>query len=239
MCAIYIIACLYILMVYINEIPAAISLIVKSAFTPEAGYGGFIGVLVTGFRRAAFSNEAGVGSAAIAHSAAKSEYPIQEGFVAILEPFIDTVIICTMTALVIVITGAYNNPEYATLISADQGAALTSRAMGSVISWFPYVLSVSVVLFAFSTVISWSYYGERCFSYLFGEKYSLGYKLLLCVVIFLGAITTSTNVLEFGDLMILGMAFPNILGIYILIPRVKTELNVYWAKVKSGEIKSN
>ena len=142
-----------------------------------------------------------------------------------------------MTALVIVITGAYNNPEYATLIASQQGAALTSRAMGEVIPWFPYVLSVSVALFAFSTIISWSYYGERCFTYLFSEKYSNVYKVLLCVVVFLGAITTSTNVLEFGDLMILGMAFPNIMGVYFLVPRVKQELNDYMAKLKDGTIK--
>ncbi|MEM7645469.1 MAG: alanine/glycine:cation symporter family protein [Pseudomonadota bacterium] len=238
MCGLYIFACLYILLQFWTEIPSAISLILSSAFTPEAGYGGFLGVLVTGFRRAAFSNEAGVGSAAIAHSAAKSEYPIQEGIVALLEPFIDTVVICTMTALVIVISGAYNNPAYQALIDGNQGAALTSRAMGEVIPWFPYILSIAVVLFAFSTIISWSYYGERCFSYLFGEKYSLVFKLTLCVVVFLGAITTSTNVLEFGDLMILGMAFPNILGVYFLVPRVKQELETYWGKLKSGEIKA-
>ena len=239
MCGIYIAACLYILFINFAEIPSAFALILKSAFTSEAGYGGFIGVLITGFRRAAFSNEAGVGSAAIAHSAAKSEYPVQEGIVALLEPFIDTVVICTMTALVIVITGAYANPLYGELIQANQGAALTSRAMGEVIPWFPYVLSISVVLFAFSTIISWSYYGERCFSYIFSEKYALLFKLSLCIVVFLGAITTSTNVLEFGDLMILGMAFPNILGVYFLVPRVKKELNDYIAKVKSGTIKEN
>ncbi len=239
MCGLYISACLYILSLYYTQIPDAISLIFTSAFSPEAGYGGFIGVLVTGFRRAAFSNEAGVGSSAIAHSAAKSEFPIQEGLVALLEPFIDTVIICTMTALVIVITGAYINPDYSALIQANQGAALTSRAMGEIIPWFPKVLSLAVVLFAFSTIISWSYYGERCFVYIFGEKYSIAYKLTLCVVIFLGAITTSTNVLEFGDLMILGMAFPNILGVYLLLPRVRLELNDYWGKVRSGLILSN
>ena len=239
MCGIYIAACLYILFVNFTEIPAAFALILKSAFTPAAGYGGFLGVLITGFRRAAFSNEAGVGSAAIAHSAAKSEYPVQEGIVALLEPFIDTVVICTMTALVIVITGAYNNPLYTDMIQANQGAALTSRAMGEVIPWFPYVLSVSVVLFAFSTIISWSYYGERCFSYIFSEKYSMVFKLALCVVVFLGAITTSTNVLEFGDLMILGMAFPNILGVYFLMPRVRKELDEYLAKVKDGTVKPN
>ncbi len=237
MCGVYVAACLYILGTNFSEIPEAFSIIISSAFSPAAGYGGFVGVLITGFRRAAFSNEAGVGSAAIAHSAAKSDHPIQEGLVALLEPFIDTVIICTMTALVIVITGAYSNPLYAELITLNQGAALTSRAMGEVIPWFPYVLSFSVLLFAFSTIISWSYYGERCFTYLFSEKYSFLYKISLCVVIFLGAITTSTNVLEFGDLMILGMAFPNIMGVYFLVPRVKKELNEYMGKVQSGVIK--
>ncbi len=239
MCGIYVVACLYILMVNYALVPQAFGEIISSAFSPEAGYGGFIGVLITGFRRAAFSNEAGVGSAAIAHSAAKSEFPIQEGIVALLEPFIDTVLICTMTALVIVITGAYNDPIYADLINGNQGAALTSRAMGEVIPWFPYVLSLSVVLFAFSTIISWSYYGERCFTYIFSEKYSAVYKIILCVVIFLGAITTSTNVLEFGDLMILGMAFPNILGVYFLVPRVKKELDEYMERVKTGTLLQN
>lgn len=237
MCGIYICACMYILVSFAGQIPSTIVLIVKSAFSFEATYGGFIGVLVTGFKRAAFSNEAGVGSAAIAHSAAKSEYPIQEGIVALLEPFIDTVVICTMSALVIVITGAYNNPEYADLIAKSQGAALTSRAMGSVISWFPYVLAVSVWLFAYSTIISWSYYGERCFSYVFSEKYAIVYKILLCIGVFLGAITTATNVLEFGDLMILGMAFPNILGVYFLLPRVRKELNTYIDLRKKGIVK--
>ncbi|MCJ8277540.1 MAG: amino acid carrier protein, partial [Bdellovibrionales bacterium] len=239
MCGLYILACRYILAMNASLIPTAFSSIISSAFSPEATYGGFIGVLVTGFKRAAFSNEAGVGSAAIAHAAAKSEYNIQEGIVALLEPFIDTVVICTMTDLVIVITGDYNNPEYITLIDSNQGAAVTSRAMGQVIPWFPYVLSVAVVLFAFSPIISWSYYGERCFSYIFGEKYSMGFKILLLIVVFLGAITTSANVLEFGDLMILGMAFPNIFGIYFLVGRVKKELNEYWAKLESGEIKAN
>ncbi len=239
MCGVYVLACVYILAQNVSIIPDAFGLILSEAFSPQAGYGGFLGVLITGFRRAAFSNEAGVGSAAIAHSAAKSEFPIQEGIVALLEPFIDTVVICTMTALVIVITGAYNNPIHAELVNSNQGAALTSRAMGEVIPWFPYVLSLSVVLFAFSTIISWSYYGERCFTYIFSEKYSFLYKTTLCIVIFLGAITTSTNVLEFGDLMILGMAFPNILGVYFLVPRVKKELNEYWDRVKDGTVVSS
>ena len=238
MCGIYVLACLYIILANANMIPYAFGQIFAGAFSPEAGYGGLIGVLVTGFKRAAFSNEAGVGSAAIAHSAAKSDHPVQEGIVALLEPFIDTVVICTMTALVIIITGAYNNPDFATIIEAKQGAALTSRAMAQVLPWFPVVLSISVFLFAFSTIISWSYYGERCFTFLFGEKYSMVFKLALMLVVFLGAITTSTNVLEFGDLMILGMAFPNILGVYFLSPKLKATMEEYFGMLKSGQIKA-
>ncbi len=231
MCGIYVLACLYILVTSYAQIPAAISLIFKSAFSFEAGFGGFLGVIVTGFKRAAFSNEAGLGSAAIAHSAAKTKYAAEEGIVALLEPFIDTIVVCTMTALVIVITNAANNPEWASLVENSQGAALTSAAMGSVISWFPYLLSIAVILFAYSTIISWSYYGERCFVHLFSEKYSMVYKVLLLIVIFLGSITTSTNILEFGDLMILGMGIPNILGLLFLSGKVKAHLKDYLKKV--------
>ena len=237
MCGIYVAAALYILIVKFDQVPGAFATIVSSAFSADATYGGFMGILVTGFKRAAFSNEAGVGSAAIAHAAAKAHHPVQEGIVALLEPFIDTVVICTMTALVIVITGAYANPEYATLVQSNSGAALTSRAMGEVLPWFPYVLSMSVLLFAFSTIISWSYYGERCFTYLFGEKHSMTYKVLLLIVVFLGAVTTSTTVLEFGDLMILGMAFPNMLGVYFLAPKLKKVLTSYWQDLLDGKIK--
>lgn len=235
MCGIYVLACLWILLTNAGAIPSAISAIVTEAFTPEAGYGGLIGVLVMGFRRAAFSNEAGVGSAAIAHSAARTEYPVREGIVALLEPFIDTVVVCTMTALVIVITGAYDNPEYRHFVDANNGAGLTSRAMQEQISWFPYVLSVAVVLFAYSTMISWSYYGERCWAYLFGDRASMAYRLLFLVFVFLGAVVSATNVLDLSDLMILGMAFPNILGVALLSGRVKQDLNDYWAKYKAGE----
>jgi len=234
MCGVYVAACLFVILADYQLIPWAFGTIMREAFMPEALYGGFIGVLVTGFQRAAFSNEAGIGSAPIAHSAAKTQHPVREGIVALLEPFIDTIVVCTMTALVIVITGAYNDPLYSELISTHQGAALTSMAFGSVISWFPFVLSIAVVLFAYSTMISWSYYGERCWAYLFGEKYSLVYKTLVLVVIFLGSITTSTNVLEFGDLMILSMAFPNILGVLMLSGKVKTALNDYWNKLGTG-----
>ncbi|OIP43999.1 MAG: alanine glycine permease [Deltaproteobacteria bacterium CG2_30_63_29] len=234
MCTLYVGACLYILAVYFREIPAAISLIIVEAFSPTAVAGGFIGVVITGVKRAAFSNEAGIGSAAIAHSAAKTAYPVREGIVALLEPFIDTVVICTMTALVVVITGAYNNPAYADLISKNQGAALTSEAMGGVISWFPYLLTIAVILFAYSTMISWSYYGERCWTWLLGDKSSIYYKLLFLLFVFLGSIVTATNVLELSDLMILGMAVPNILGLYILSNDVGGELKVYMDKLQSG-----
>ena len=238
MVGVYVLACLYILFSHFGEIPAAFGTIITGAFAPTAVAGGFIGVLVQGFRRAAFSNEAGAGSAAIAHSAAKCEYPVREGFVALLEPFIDTVVVCTMTALVIVITGAYANPEYEAIRAAGQGAALTSRAFGERISWFPYVLSVAVFLFAYSTMISWSYYGERCWAYLFGDHSSMSYRVLFLVFVFLGSVISAVNVLDFGDLMILGMAFPNIFGVVLLSPKIKRELDSYWSKLRSGEIRT-
>lgn len=235
MCGIYVLACLWILLVKATEIPHAFYTILSEAFTPEAGFGGFLGVLVMGFRRAAFSNEAGVGSAAIAHSAAKTDYPVREGIVALLEPFIDTVVICTMTALVIVITGAYENPKYAHYVAANNGAALTSDAMEELIWWFPWVLSVAVMLFAYSTMISWSYYGERCWAYLFGDRASMAYRVVFLVFVVLGAVMSATNVLDLSDLAILGMAFPNILGVLLLSGMVKRDLDDYWKKLKAGE----
>jgi alanine or glycine:cation symporter, AGCS family len=237
MAGIYVTAALVILGMNFTRIPWAFGEIMSQAFNPSAVYGGFIGVLVIGFQRAAFSNEAGAGSAAIAHSAAKTPYPVREGIVALLEPFIDTVVICTMTALVIVITGAYNNPEYEALRQGAQGAALTSRAMGEQLSFFPVILSFAVFLFAYSTMISWSYYGERCWAWLFGDRTSGIYRALFLVCTFLGSVATSANVLNFGDLMILGMAFPNILGVVILSGKVKAELDDYWRRLKSGEIR--
>jgi len=237
MCGIYILAGLAIIVLNIQKVPESLLLIVQGAFNPDAMYGGFLGVLIMGFRRAAFSNEAGVGSAAIAHSAAKTEYPVREGIVASLGPFIDTIVICSMTALVIIITGAYNDPQYASLIESNNGAALTSEAMDSQIPYFQYVLSVAVILFAYSTMISWSYYGERCWAFLFGDskKASLSYRILFLIFVVLGSIVSATNVLDFGDLMILGMAFPNILGVLLLSNRVKRELDAYWKRYKSGE----
>jgi alanine or glycine:cation symporter, AGCS family len=237
MCGIYILACLWVILSHAGDIPWAFGEIISGAFTPDAGYGGFIGVLIMGFQRAAFSNEAGVGSAAIAHSAAKSHYAAREGIVALLEPFIDTIVICTMTALVIVVSHAYNNPDYEVLRQTSQGAALTSRAFGEVLSWFPYVLSLATVLFAYSTMISWSYYGERCFTYLAGEKYSMIYRCAFVFVVFISATASAGNVLDFSDLMLLGMAFPNLIGVYWMMGRVKKDADAYMDMVKKGDFK--
>jgi len=242
MCGVYVLACLYIILSMFGDVPAAVGTIVSGAFSPEAGFGGFIGVLVQGFRRAAFSNEAGVGSAAIAHSAAKTDHPVREGIVALLEPLIDTIIVCSMTGIVIVLTGAYDgaaNPEFAPYLDNANGAGLTSQAFGSVVSWFPAVLSVAVILFAFSTMISWSYYGERCWAFLFGDKSSMVYRILFLVMTFMGSVLTSTNILDMSDLMILGMAFPNILGLYILSGDVRRDLDEYWSSYKKGEFKEH
>ncbi|MBA3314946.1 MAG: alanine:cation symporter family protein [Planctomycetaceae bacterium] len=237
MCGIYVTACLFILLKNVTEIPAALTAILEGAFSPAAGYGGVVGVLVTGFKRAAFSNEAGVGSAAIAHSAAKTDYPVREGIVALLEPFIDTVCVCTMTALVIVITGVYadQSPAVREFIATNQGAALTAEGMRREITWFPYVLSAATFLFAYSTMISWSYYGERCWAYLFGDGSSLVYRILFLICTFLGSIVSATNILELSDLMILAMAVPNIIGLVLLSPKVRRDLTAYWRMYKAGE----
>ena len=234
MCGVYLLGALAVIFMNIDAVPGALGSIFSQALAPDAVYGGIIGSLVVGFQRAAFSNEAGAGSAAIAHSAAKSEYPVREGIVALLEPFIDTVVVCTITATVMVITGAYNNPAYADLIAGSKGAALTSRAFSEQISWFPYVISAVVFMFAYSTMISWSYYGERCAVWLFGEGASKPYKLIFLTFVFLGSVITSANVLNFGDLMILGMAFPNLIGVYFLHGRVRRAIDEYWAKYKAG-----
>ena len=239
MCVLYVAAALFILVLHITDIPAAIGLIVTSAFSGDAVYGGFLGVLVIGIQRAVFSNEAGVGSAAIAHSAAKTDEPISEGIVALLEPFIDTVVVCTITALVVIVTGSYNSPETADAIANNQGAAVTLHAfVNGGYDWFRYVLYFAVVLFAFSTCISWSYYGERCWVELFGAKTSIIYKMLFLVFTFLGSVVTRGQILNFSDLMILGMSFPNLLGVFLMSGLVKRQLDVYWGKYKSGEMKT-
>jgi len=236
MVTIYVLACVWIILSNATMIPDAVGKIITEAFTPAAGMGGLIGVLVQGFKRAAFSSEAGIGSAAIAHAAAKVAYPVRQGIVALMEPFIDTVVICTMTALVIIITGVYNSPETAALVANKAGAALTSEAFGKEISWFPIVLSISVVLFAYSTMISWSYYGERCWTYMFGESSTMAYRIIFIIFIVLGSITSASNILDFSDLLILGMALPNFIGLYILHGKVRDALSSYLLKLKSGEL---
>lgn len=284
MTIIYVIACLVVLSGYIPEIPGAIGTIFKEAFSFEAGVGGFLGGLIQGIKRGVFSNEAGLGSAAIAHAPVKTRRPASEGVVALLEPFIDTVVICLMTALVIVTTGIWtvdaNVNQASELREAPSIAApvvkeltdrdlvhvveatdgwfevelkdnggtgfvvadavterggwsggiwLTSRSFGSVIPWFPYVLAVAVFLFAFSTMISWSFYGEQAIHYLFGgnKKVILGYKLAFCICVVLGAGASLKNVLMLSDAMYFAMVFPNLIGLYFLLPVVSRELKKF------------
>ena len=231
MCGIYLLAGGYILLYHAADVPGAFSVIFSEAFSTDSAFGGLIGALIQGFRRAAFSNEAGVGSASIAHSAAATDEPISEGIVALLEPFIDTIVVCTMTGLVVVITGAY-------LDTSLSGVEMTSAAFGSVISRFPMVLSLAVFFFAFSTMISWSYYGERCATYLFGDKATTPYKIVFLLFVIMGSTIKLGNVLDFSDLMILGMAFPNILGLFLLSGKVRTQLDDYWGRLQSGELDS-
>jgi AGCS family alanine or glycine:cation symporter len=232
MVVIYVAASLFVLIARYDLIGNAFAQIFNGAFSPEGVAGGAIGVLVQGFRRAAFSNEAGVGSASIAHAAVKTKYPASEGMVALLEPFVDTVVVCTMTALVLIITGNVVS-ENASLNDA-QAILLTSSAFESVISWFPYVLTVAVVLFAFSTMISWSYYGFQGWAYLFGrtKKMEYAYKLLFCVFVVIGSAASLGSVIGFSDAMIFAMMVPNMVGLVLLAPKVKEELNKYLKVIK-------
>jgi AGCS family alanine or glycine:cation symporter len=274
MCATYVAMSLFIIIKNYDEIIPSFQLIFSEAFSLKAGWGGFLGIMVIGIKRASFSNEAGVGSAAIAHSAAKTEEPVSEGIVALLEPFIDTIVVCTMSALVIVITGAYSGPsfkqfvkenqkqamvragesesdaeakseaegakvgaEIAMLGTAERGAAVMSRAMKrGGYPWFQYILFATVFLFAYSTVISWSYYGERCWAHLLGEGKSIYYKIIFLGCVVMGSIITEGNILAFSDLMIFGMAFPNMIGMVIMSGFIKSELDKYWTKYKTGKL---
>jgi AGCS family alanine or glycine:cation symporter len=251
MAVLYVGAALIILGVNADKIGWAFGQIFAGAFTGLGVAGGLVGALIQGFKRAAFSNEAGVGSAAIAHSAVRTKEPITEGFVSLLEPFIDTVVICTMTALVIVITGVLNvdpatgnyvwNAELGRIATEGEltGVELTSAAFGSSITWFPYVLALAVVLFAFSTMISWSYYGPKAWTYLFGEGNTkeLVFKLLFCLFVIIGAAMNLGPVIDFSDAAIFAMALVNIIGLYFLMPIVRVELNSYLSRLKSGEIR--
>lgn len=239
MCGAYVAMAMFILIRNAGAIPAAITAIFAGAFSMKAGFGGLLGIMVIGVKRAVFSNEAGVGSAAIAHSAAKTDEPVSEGIVALLEPFIDTVVICTMTALVIILTDASNEfPQYVVAGEQQSGAALTAAAVSGAhgVYWFKYVLYMAVVLFAYSTLISWSYYGERCWTSLFGPRSSMAYKVLFLVFTVLGSIVTTGNILAFSDLLILGMSLPNILGLLLLSGKVRRRLDDYWGKYRRGEL---
>lgn len=264
MCAAYVIMALFIIFTNLDKVGPAFQAIFSNAFNWQAGFGAILGVMVVGIQRAVFSNEAGVGSAAIAHSAAKTDEPVSEGIVALLEPFIDTVVICTMTALVIIIAGGewtpatdenhllnasvgnetfgeWSNPVYGNYVSGENksGAALTVSAVSGDqgITWFKYILFAAVVLFAYSTLISWYYYGERCWTTLFGEWSSFLFKILFLVFTILGSIVTTGNILDFSDLLILSMALPNILGLFLLSGKVRSHLDEYLQKIKSGEIR--
>ena len=246
MALMYILACLYIIISNISFVDDAIGMIISQAFSPQAGLGGLLGVLVTGFRRAAFSNEAGAGSASIAHSAVKTRFAASEGLVALLEPFIDTVVICTMTALVIIIFNGDNTIfEYGgiggvVMIDGDpvEGAGITAAAFSEYISFSGPFLTTAVVLFALSTMISWSYYGLQSWMYIFGKSKisEMTYKSLFLIFIVIGAAGDMSSVWAFSDAMILALVFPNMIGLLFLFPRVREELNSYLKAISSIKI---
>ncbi|WP_256839640.1 alanine/glycine:cation symporter family protein [Ornithinimicrobium faecis] len=243
MATLYVLCCLTVLLVNASHIPSALGGIFQGAFNPEGVAGGVIGVMIVGMQRAAFSNEAGLGSAAIAHSAVKTRRPVSEGFVALLEPFVDTVIVCTMTALTIVVADtALFEQSQAQAAAGEEvtvgGVLLTSDAFESVVSWFPVLLAIAVALFAFSTLITWSYYGQKAWEYLFGRaRVSIViYKTVFCVFTVMGCVLTLGEVVAFADSFLFICAFVNILGLYLLLPVIKSEMREYLADRKSGEL---
>jgi len=232
MCAFYILAGLSVIYLNIEHFGLAVRTIVSEAFRMEAGWGVFVGIFVQGVRRAAFSSEAGIGSAPIAHSAAKTEEPVREGIVAMLGPFIDTIVVCFVTGMVIVISGVWATPSTAGL----EGVTLTVAAFRTATPLFAWALSIAVVLFAFSTMLSWSYYGERCWTYLFGDQQAMPFRFIFLFFIMLGAISNLENVLAFGDYFLLAMAFPNILGVVLLSDEIDEYLRDYWQRYTGGDM---
>lgn len=239
MALLYLGAGMIVLLINADQIFWAFGQIIGGAFSAEGVTGGVVGALIQGFKRAAFSNEAGIGSAAIAHSAVQTDQPVSQGFASLLEPFIDTVVICTMTALVIVITGHVNAGGLTEMAGEARGVGLTSAAFGSAIGWFPYVLALAVVLFAFSTMITWSYYGLQAWTYLLGDSRvsELAFKVMFLSFVVVGSSMSLGPVIDFSDSMIFAMSLANIVGLYFLMPVVKRELNSYWEGVQSGRIK--
>jgi AGCS family alanine or glycine:cation symporter len=229
----YVVGCFVVIFEHFDKIVPTFNLIISSAFDGQAVAGGAVGVMLIGIRRAAFSNEAGVGSAPIAHAAAKTKYAASEGIVALLEPFIDTVVICSMTAFVVICTGDYMDTD-------KDGITMTSESFSSVVPWFKYVLSAAVILFALSTLISWSYYGLQASKFLFGKSRAvdISYKLVFCLVVVIGAAMAPGNVIDFSDAALLAMCFPNLIGVFLLLPVVKSELvkfRMFAKRVDDGE----
>lgn len=237
MVAIYVVASIIVIVANLPGIPAALLLIVQMAFTKNAFYGGLLGVVIWGVRRAAFSNEAGLGSSAVAHAAAKTQEPVREGLVAMLEPFIDTMVVCLMTGLVVTVTGSWNDPRV-----PSEGVVLTTAAFRTVMPWFPLVLTVSIILFAYSTMISWCYYGERGWIYLLdhfggnGLKTVIVFRVVFVGFVFVGSVTKLGAVLDFSDLLILCLAFPNIVGSVILAPKLRRLVQDYFRRYRAGEM---
>jgi AGCS family alanine or glycine:cation symporter len=234
----YLLMVFWVLGTYFTAIPDAFALIFREAFSPTAVAGGMLGAMIQGFQRAVFSNEAGLGSAGIAHSAARVKYPVRQGLVSLYEPFIDTVVVCTMTALVVILTGSYLGGTEAldAAIAAKQGAVITSTAFGSVVSWFPTILGGAIFMFAFSTMISWSYYGERAWVYLFGSKTSIVYKLIFLSFIIIATVADTGTMVDFSSILFLALAVPNIFGLIIMSGDVREMLTEYLTKLKSGEL---
>jgi len=234
----YLLMVFWVLATYFTAIPDAFALIFREAFSPEAVAGGMLGAMIQGFQRAVFSNEAGLGSAGIAHSASKVKYPVRQGLVSLYEPFIDTVVVCTMTALVVILTGSYLGGTEAldAAIAAKQGAVITSTAFGTVVSWFPAILGFAIFMFAFSTMISWSYYGERAWVYLFGLKTSILYKYIFLAFIVIATIMETGLMVDFSSILFLALAVPNIFGLLLMSGDVRNMLTEYLQKLKSGEL---
>ncbi|NML51583.1 alanine:cation symporter family protein [Streptomyces sp. R302] len=234
MAGIYIAACLVVITVNVTAVPAAVSTIIEGAFNPQGVAGGVLGALIIGFKRAAFSNEAGLGSAPIAHSAVKTKHPASEGLVALLEPFIDTVVICTMTALTIVIANPASYVEVRSGGDSIGGVTITSDAFGTVLPWFPYILTIAVILFAISTVLTWGYYGLKAWTHLFGRSRAseITYKVVYTVFAVAGALLTLKTLIDMADAVLFMLAVINIIGLYLLAPVVKRELNSFLAFAK-------
>ncbi|MEQ8836169.1 MAG: alanine/glycine:cation symporter family protein [Lacipirellulaceae bacterium] len=236
MCVGYCLACLAIILKNYQEVPAMFSSIFSGAFAKESIYGGFFGVLLQGAKRAAFSNEAGLGSAAIAHSAAKTDEPIREGIVAMIGPFIDTIVVCTMTALAILISAAHLTPD-GVVRQETEGVLVTARALASLGPAVPYVLCIAVFFFAYSTLISWSYYGERAVEYLFGPRGITPYRVVYLLFVVFGPILSLDAVINFSDMMLFSMSFPNIIGMVLLSGLISKKGSDYIRRLKSGEMK--